>query len=302
MWNLDRNPRIYLAGKIAKNDWRGQLIQGGLRGVVADRNIEEFEHEWPVVPFKCGTFDYVGPYFVGCDHGCGHGPATHGYGDDGCIQWPFHGPRQTARVRCLNAIWSCDVFYAWLDDTTAYGTLVEIGYAEALGRKIVIDGPYAHMRPEDGNEMWFAASASCEHRSYGTDPVESVRKFCTKWAAENTRLENPRLESPIEQAFWDAYRKRNVDAGLRPALPVVGANGKNYRLDFAHEELKVAIELDGHAWHSGKDVFVKDRQRQRALTACGWTFIRFAGREVVESADKCVDEVLAYLAAAEPDA
>lgn len=297
-WRHDRKPRIYLAGKIAKNDWRSQVVAGGLRSVIADHNFDDYGSDWPIVDGVFDTFHYVGPYFVGCDHGCGHGPATHGYGTAGCIDWRNeHDPRGLAREACLSAIEACDVFYAWVDDETAYGTLVEIGYAEAHGKTIILDGSAMHVDPLKENELWFAARAGQNWQSYGSTAVESVRNYTAEW-----RHQNPKLESEIEYLFWDAWMPLEGlrDVKLTPSLPVKGADGKNYRLDFACVDRKVAIELDGHKWHSGPDVFVTDRARQRALTAAGWTFIRYAGREIVESADKCAHEAFIFLDAQDP--
>ena len=62
----DRSLRVYLAGKISKNDWRHQLI-AGLRN-----------HSWEDGPLTQSGFTYVGPFFISCDHGGFHGPNTHG--------------------------------------------------------------------------------------------------------------------------------------------------------------------------------------------------------------------------------
>ena len=77
--------RIYLAGKITKNGWRKEIVPQ-LRSAwgapcldAADwRDIDPLE-------FYLGGvhFHYVGPYFVGCDHGCFHGPNSHGILDVG---------------------------------------------------------------------------------------------------------------------------------------------------------------------------------------------------------------------------
>lgn len=249
---------------------------------------------WPIEPLAVfGTFDYVGPYFVSAQHGpTTHGPATHGYGPNGWFPSDHcFSPLGVARAACLNAIRSCDVFYAWLDDLTAYGTLVEIGYAEAFGKAIIIDGPAARVGDDERNELWFAASAGSNWQSYGTTAVESVRNYVAEWSRKN-----PRLESEIEYLFWDAWQAWDAwDVRLTPSLPVHGADGKNYRLDFACEDLRVAIELDGHKYHSGPDVFVRDRARQRALTAVGWTFIRYAGREIMNSPSDCARDTYAFL-------
>ncbi|HEX4338097.1 MAG TPA: DUF559 domain-containing protein [Polyangiaceae bacterium] len=81
-------------------------------------------------------------------------------------------------------------------------------------------------------------------------------------------------------------------------LPVTCAKHR-YRIDFAivaHDGRPwIACEVDGFAFHSSKEQIVYDRQRERALTAAGWTVLRFTGTEVHRDAEACVLEVIAML-------
>lgn len=120
--------------------------------------------------------------------------------------------------------------------------------------------------------------------------------------------------SPMEERFLDAL----LAAGVFRAAPVVSdmlvavgplgmvlrqlpvTVGKHrYRIDFAivaHDGRPwVACEVDGFAFHSSKDQIVYDRQRERALTAAGWTVLRFTGTEVNRDAEGCVLEVIQLL-------
>jgi nucleoside 2-deoxyribosyltransferase len=97
---------------------------------------------------------YTGPYRTGTgDHG-----GIHGDADDWTGQESF-----TLR-RSLDGIHECDVFFAYIDDLEAYGTLAEIGYAHALGKRIVLGFQPAVMGEDRAgcptlraNPMWFAA-------------------------------------------------------------------------------------------------------------------------------------------------
>ncbi|WP_439029969.1 DUF559 domain-containing protein [Gordonia terrae] len=53
-----------------------------------------------------------------------------------------------------------------------------------------------------------------------------------------------------------------------------------YVLDFAFETAKVAIEIDGMAFHSDALAFQRDRTRQNDLVANGWTVLRFTWHDV----------------------
>ena len=69
--------------------------------------------------------------------------------------------------RALNGIKAADVFFVWIRDMEAYGTLIEIGYAKALGKHIVLGVP--HMEKIDScdpansrGELWFAHQSADE--------------------------------------------------------------------------------------------------------------------------------------------
>jgi very-short-patch-repair endonuclease len=101
------------------------------------------------------------------------------------------------------------------------------------------------------------------------------------------------FDSPVERMFWDAHR----DALLKPLaglMPQV-AHGR-YRIDFAVEKTQFGIEIDGLAWHN-QDSFIRDRNRQRALEKDGWRIARFAAKEVMDDAAKCVHEAAEQAAA-----
>ena len=121
-------------------------------------------------------------------------------------------------------------------------------------------------------------------------------------------------ESPMEARFLAALLASGVfhaapaSSDLLVAMGPLGmvlrqlpvTVGKHrYRIDFAivaHDGRPwLACEVDGFAFHSSKDQIVYDRQRERALTAAGWTVLRFTGTEVHKDAEACALEVIALL-------
>lgn len=110
--------KVYLAGKISRDDWRKSL--DGVRpfsisanDVVDDVNLKnkhvhEFETyfgELPVVS-RHPYIEVTGPFFLSCDHGCYHGDNSHGVGATygkglsiqghfscGCEGTTFHGKK-----------------------------------------------------------------------------------------------------------------------------------------------------------------------------------------------------------------
>lgn len=182
-WDLPR--KIYLAGKIAKGDWRSTIVS-----VDCDVDALDFDEthddlrfaRWPVL--ERAIFDYhsyVGPYFIGDDHGCGHGRSSHGVGLrdarmgglSACIDAMTTDrekptPRRVLAL-CQQAIVDCDILFAWLYDSTAYGTLAEIGFASALGKIVLVAHPPAWRGKRD---HWFALQMAAR-----------VGKFKTPWEA-----------------------------------------------------------------------------------------------------------------------
>ena len=47
------------------------------------------------------------------------------------------------------------------------------------------------------------------------------------------------------------------------------------RIDVAFREQRIAIEVDGFAYHSDRARFQRDRSRQNLLVGLGWTVLRF---------------------------
>ena len=137
---LGELPRVYLAGKIRKDCWRNLLLKG-LR-----------DHKWRNGSLSQQDFDYVGPFFVGCSHGCYHHPNQHG-AVNGC--WPdYDQTREEVLLLCTTAIDKADLFFCYIDRVDCFGTLTEIGYAFAKGKRIVI--AFApDIVSHDNNEFWF---------------------------------------------------------------------------------------------------------------------------------------------------
>ncbi len=67
-------------------------------------------------------------------------------------------------------------------------------------------------------------------------------------------------------------------------------------VDFGFPELRLAVEIDGRAWHVDRDQFQRDRERQNALVNAGWTVLRFTWEDVTEAPDRMIAEVKAALA------
>ena len=69
--------------------------------------------------------------------------------------------------------------------------------------------------------------------------------------------------------------------------------GGPVRLDAAWPEAKIAVELDGAAFHSSPEARERDLRRDAALAALGWVVLRFSYRRLMQEPEACRKEILA---------
>lgn len=80
--------------------------------------------------------------------------------------------------------------------------------------------------------------------------------------------------------------------GWKANYPVGG-----YRVDVGFPSAKVAIEVDGFAFHSGAQEFQIDRRRQNAIVLRNWQVLRFTWLDLVEYPEKVIATIRAAIAA-----
>ena len=279
---------IYLAGKIYKNCWRSTIQ------TTYEQHIQ-----------------YIGPRFVACDHGCFHGPSTHG-AIDGCIDYvhltkaiegdwdiqsiPRHDAEESQKRKqiiaaCQDQIDRASVVFAWIERPDAYGTLLELGYAYAKGKQIALCFPITTVAdgqgviPEWVSDWWFA-QYSATWVGYAPTAIEGFTKFAINHLSQLTRV----YQSPPESKFHMSWVERHPDEPLMPQYSL-SLSGRHVFFDFALPNDKIAIEIDGYAFHSSKEKFADDRSRDRASQSQGWNVIRFAASDVLNDASRCVEDV-----------
>jgi very-short-patch-repair endonuclease len=71
-----------------------------------------------------------------------------------------------------------------------------------------------------------------------------------------------------------------------------------WRIDLAFPEQKVAVEVDGWAWHVDPERFRSDRRKQNALVRAGWDPLRFTWHDLDGRPAAVVEEIRATLRAA----
>jgi very-short-patch-repair endonuclease len=220
---------------------------------------------------------------------------------------------------CLDAIDRSDVVFAWLDDYTAHGTIAEIAHANAKGIYIVLAVPPCPTKNVYGwgiegghgveitcdciihGEQWFAAGMA-NHIIEAADATTAWNQWMSPRIEHRLRtikeyqdLDRIRAlrngQNEVELMFWDAWNDQGYgpEWELTPQHPIT-ADGKNYRPDFYLASKNCCIEIDGLEWHNGQKSIMADRRRQRDLEMSDMRVLRFAAKEVMDDAIKCVKQ------------
>lgn len=91
--------------------------------------------------------------------------------------------------------------------------------------------------------------------------------------------------SEAERLLVKLLREAGI-TGWQTNYPVGG-----YKVDIAFLDPKVAIEVDGWAFHSDSETFVKDRQRQNTISLLGWKVLRFTWLDLTQYPNRVIAEI-----------
>lgn len=80
--------------------------------------------------------------------------------------------------------------------------------------------------------------------------------------------------------------------GWRTNHPVAG-----YKVDAAFPARKIAIEIDGFAFHTDEEVFQNDRRRQNDIALAGWQILRFTWLDLTEYPERVIAVIRAAISA-----
>jgi very-short-patch-repair endonuclease len=64
-----------------------------------------------------------------------------------------------------------------------------------------------------------------------------------------------------------------------------------YSIDLAFPAARLAVEVDGWAWHTDPARFAADRHKGNAITRAGWDLLRFTWHDLDGRPESCVQEV-----------
>ncbi|MBV9170301.1 MAG: DUF559 domain-containing protein [Chloroflexi bacterium] len=103
-------------------------------------------------------------------------------------------------------------------------------------------------------------------------------------------------ESELELwGYEHVFAVPGLDHAVRQRVVRCGA--RTYRLDLAYEEERLAVELDGRAYHASHEQWERDIARDLDLATLGWQTIRLSHQRLVSDVEGCRRAVSAVLAA-----
>jgi very-short-patch-repair endonuclease len=76
----------------------------------------------------------------------------------------------------------------------------------------------------------------------------------------------------------------------------VVVSGRSFFLDAAYDEVQLAVEMDGAAWHGSHQQRERDIARDALLATVGWQTLRFSFARLTGSPEACRREILAVRA------
>lgn len=303
LWNRwSQWSNVYLAGKISRNDWRKQFVDN-----LDHVNRGEFKDEY-------SNLVYVGPYFSPVsEHGSCHSQEQHGnhVSSHGLLPisdmyskgFPLQKMRDEYRLivhQSLAGVCGCGTVIAAVSDD-AYGTLIEIGYAKAEGKRVVV--------VNKGFDHHLFAEAIADECYDSIDHAISIQNSVARciWAflsqanscesvAETLMLYaiGKVVSDSCNHHLLDSFATPKKHPKLVCEIQFNASYGK-YRLDISSECVRRCVEIDGLAYHNGQESFIRDRARQRALESDGWRVLRFAAKEVFDNPQQCALDSLRHL-------
>lgn len=110
------------------------------------------------------------------------------------------------------------------------------------------------------------------------------------WARRLLHAASDGARSEAERLLVRLLRSAKI-SGWKANYPVCG-----FVVDVAFPEQKVAIEVDGWAFHNDQKTFQRDRNRQNVISLNGWQILRFTWLDLTEHPQRVIDEIAAALA------
>jgi hypothetical protein len=118
------------------------------------------------------------------------------------------------------------------------------------------------------------------------EPCRGVKGVGTLRAIVEDRIAHGTPASYLETIAVAAIRKAGLPRPLSQFSILAEDGSFVARPDLVYPEIRLAIELDGDAYHAGKAQRKADLARQNRMVLAGWTFLRF-GDQDIRSGEMC---------------
>jgi very-short-patch-repair endonuclease len=132
---------------------------------------------------------------------------------------------------------------------------------------------------------------------------ELYQAYCRNMGAYGATRIGSLVAAAADRA--DSAAERRLTAILRSAGLTGWQRGvpfDHWKLDFAFPDAKLAIEVDGWAYHSDVERFRADRRKGNALVRAGWKLLRFTWHDLTHRPEYVVAEIRSALLAAKTSA
>lgn len=144
----------------------------------------------------------------------------------------------------------------------------------------------AAVRP--GGNAWLMDSAlqhRVELRGLWRAHLRNKGRYGSPAARRLLQAADDGARSQAERLLIRILRAAKI-TGWRANYPLAG-----YRIDVAFPKQKVAIEVDGWAFHSDQEDFQLDRERQNNIALLGWQVLRFTWLDLTEYPQRVLAEI-----------
>ncbi|WP_375780740.1 endonuclease domain-containing protein [Bradyrhizobium sp. ma5] len=165
---------------------------------------------------------------------------------------------------------------------------VHATYTDCAAEIAQLRSDLAHFREL---ETWFAANK----------PNKTLDEFLDTECARGKMLEDERRY--LHRLVFK-YRYLPMSGlfhmSIQPKFPAIRIDGRSIRPDIYfwipdRPNIKIIVECDGYQYHSSKERFTLDRQRDRKLSALGYDVLRFSGQEIHRDPPTVAGELAARL-------
>jgi hypothetical protein len=132
-------------------------------------------------------------------------------------------------------------------------------------------------------------------------PADTIENFLDSEVKRGAMPPEERMAS-IKYIFRYTYIPMDdcYHMTLQPRFPNVKIGGKTIRPDIYfwvpnRPDINIIVECDGFDYHSDREKFKTDRQRDRALKSLGYDVLRFSGSEIIKDPVHSPYELAKYL-------